>query len=190
MDTKDIIPVGSGFVYEMEYSGEIPEDNIIETEDNKFGDIEAGATLTYTCDTSILKDDFGIVTRTILTAETVTFGFGVITWVYKKLNAMCSTARVTDASGIRTVKIGGIKNANGSKRLIRFVHKDDLKGDVRITLVGTNTGGLTLAYTIGAATKVEPTITAEPIDGEGTLVIIELEIPDPPVDPPVEPPVG
>jgi hypothetical protein len=141
---KQGIPAGSGYIYETAFSGTIPEDNVIETDVNRLGYIEKGATLTYKATFKKFKDDMGRVARNLLTDEDATFKFGLVSWVYSKLNKLCSTCRVTEKDGGRTIKIGGIGNDDGLKHLFRFVHPDKLLGDVRITIVGTNTGGLSL----------------------------------------------
>lgn len=177
-DTEKVgIPVGSGYIYETEFTGKIPADTEIETDVNQLGYIEKGATLTYKATYKNFADDMGKVKRTKLTAEEVTFKFGLISWVYSKLNALCSTCRVTEKDGGRTVKIGGIENDDGKKHLFRFFHPDKELGDVRITIVGTNTGGLSLKYAPDDSTSLEPEISAEPNDKEGTLVLIDINDP-------------
>lgn len=171
------IPVGSGYIYETAFSGNIPEDNIIEIEINKLGYIEKGATLTYKATFKKFKDDMGRVARNVLTEEDVTFKFGLISWVYSKLNKLCSTCRITEKDGGRTIKIGGIGNDDGLKHLFRFVHPDKQLGDVRITIVGTNTGGLSLKYAVDDSSNIEPEISAEPSDDEGTLVLLDIKDP-------------
>lgn len=174
---KTGIPVGSGYIYEMPFTGDIPEDNAIETDDNRLGYIQKGATLVYKGTTKSFTDDMGKMKRTKLTEETVTFKFGLIAWAYSKLNALCATCRVTEKNGGRTIKIGGIDNDDGKKHLFRFVHPDKELGDVRITIVGTNTGGLSLQYATDSATEPEPEITAEPSDNEGTLCLLDITDP-------------
>lgn len=174
---KTGIRVGSGYIYEMTFTGEIPEDGVIEVDANRLGYIEKGATLGYKATFKNFTDDMGKVKRAKLTAEEVTFKFGLISWVYSKLNALCSTARVTEKDGGRTVKIGGIENDDGKKHLFRFFHPDKELGDVRITIVGTNTGGLSLKYAPDDSTSLEPEISAEPNDKEGTLVLIDITDP-------------
>lgn len=171
------IPVGSGFIYETAYTGEIPEDDAIETPENRLGFIKKGATLTYKATTKSFTDDMGKVKRTTLTEEEVTFKLGLIAWAYSKLSALCSTCRITERDGGRTIKIGGIENDDGKKHLFRFVHPDKQLGDVRITIVGTNTGGLSLQYAPDDATTLEPEITAEPNDTEGTLCLLDVTDP-------------
>jgi hypothetical protein len=171
---KTGIPVGSGYIYEMGFNGgDIPANDVIETDSNRLGYIEKGATLTYKATFKKFSDDMGKVKRSKLTDEDVTFKFGLISWVYSKLNSLCSTCRITEGNGKRTIKIGGVENDDGKKHLFRFVHPDKQLGDLRITIVGTNTGGLSLKYAPDDSTTVEPEISAEPSDNEGTLVIME-----------------
>lgn len=175
---KTGIPAGSGYIYVTAFDGAtIPNDNVIETEANRLGYIEKGATLTYKSTFKKFKDDMGKVARNILTDEDVTFKFGLISWIYSKLNYLCSTCRITERDGGRTVKIGGTGNDDGKKYLFRFVHPDKQLGDVRITIVGTNTGGLSLKYASDDSTNIEPEISAEPSDDEGTLVLLDIEDP-------------
>jgi len=167
------IPVGSGYVYEMPFTGTIPKDTEIETDANRLGYIEKGATLTYKPTYKTFTDDMGQVRRSKLTAEEATFKFGLISWAYGKLNALCSTCRITEANGKRTIKIGGIANDDGRRHLVRFYHPDNELGDLRITIVGTNTGGFALKYAPDDPTGLDPEITATPSDDEGTLILIE-----------------
>lgn len=175
---KKGIPVGSGHIYETIFDGStIPTNDVIETEANRLGHIEKGATLTYKPTFKPFKDDMGKVKRNVLTDEDVTFKFGMISWVYSKLNKLCSTCRIIERDGGRTVKIGGVENNDGLKHLFRFVHPDNELGDVRITIVGTNTGGLSMKYAADDSTNIEPEISAEPSDDEGTLVLLDIEDP-------------
>ena len=173
MAEKQGIPVGSGEIYETEFTGDIPEDSKIETDENRLGHIQKGATLTYKPTYKTFKDDLGKIFRIVLTEEEVTFKLGLVSWVYSKLQSLCSTCRVTEKDGGRTIKIGGVNNDNGKKHLFRFVHKDPELGDLRLTIVGTNTGGLSLQYATDDSTNIEPEITAQPSDSDGTLIVID-----------------
>ena len=100
-----------------------------------------------------------------------------MTWNGKTLEKLCNTARITEVSGKRTVKIGGIGNQDGKKYIIRFVHLDPIDGDVRITIVGSNQAGFKMAFAKDKATIVDAEFKAEPNDNEGTLIILEETIP-------------
>lgn len=180
-DTSLNIPVGSAYVYCTEFTGEIPDDATIETAENHLGDIEAGLTITYTMESETLQDDFGHKRRTVLTSEDVKARLGMITWNYLRMQKLTSTARVTEDSAkkTRTIKIGGLGNNDGKLWLFRFFHPDPVAGDVRITIVGTNTGGFEILYQKNAASKIEPEITAVASDDEGTLITFTESIPEP-----------
>ena len=92
------IILGSGKVYIVAFTDEIPEDATIEVEDNLLGLIQGGATLEYAPEFYTAEDDYGLAQKTILTKEEVTFKTGIITWCLKTLEKLCSTARVTDDS--------------------------------------------------------------------------------------------
>lgn len=91
---------------------------------------------------------------------------------------LCQTARVTEdkAKGIRTVKIGGIGNATGKKYLLRFVHKDTQDGNIRVTIVGNNQAGFTIAFAKDSETVIDAEFKAQPMDKEGTLILYTEDI--------------
>ena len=65
MDSERII-LGSGKLYCMVFTGEIPADTAIETDANQLAHIKGGASLEYTAETYTAKDDLGVVQKTIL----------------------------------------------------------------------------------------------------------------------------
>jgi hypothetical protein len=170
------IPIGSGNLFETEFTGAIPADSVIETEANRIGRIEKGATCQYKPTTKTFKDDYGIQQRTVLTDEEVTLKASLISWSSANLDVYSLTGRVTETQGHRTVKIGGLGNASGKKYLWRFVHPDKEFGDVRLTVVGTNTGGFTLTYKPDDAGNMDLEITAQPSDNEGTRILYDEEV--------------
>lgn len=178
MTDPEKIVLGSGSLYIMEFTGSIPESSVIETEANRLGYIQGGASLEYKPETYTAEDDLGLIAMTKLTKEAVTLKSGVMTWCAKTLKKICSTARVTEDTSkkTRTVKIGGINNQDGKKYLIRFIQNDPVSGNIRITVVGRNTIGITLAFAKDKETVVDTEFTAEPLDDEGTLVIYEEDI--------------
>ncbi len=171
------IVLGSGKLYCMEFTGTIPANNVIEVEDNRLGYIQSGCSLEYKPKFYQAKDDLGYVSKTVLTEEEVKLKSGVMTWNGSTLKKLCSTARVNEANGIRTVKIGGVGNDNGKKYLIHFVHEDAIDGDIRVSIVGNNQSGFTLSFKKDKETVVDAEFLALPIDNEGTLVIYQEEIP-------------
>lgn len=177
LTAEEKIVLGSGNVYIAEFSGTVPADGTIETEDNRLGKITGGASLEYKPSFYTAEDDLGTVMKTIITKEDVTFKSGLMTWCGKTLTKLCATARVTEAAGKRTVKIGGIAMNDAKKYVIRFVHDDPVEGKVRVTIVGNNQAGFTLAFLKDKETVVDATFTAHPLDSEGTKVIYEEQIP-------------
>lgn len=172
------IVLGSGKLYTTVFDGTIPENTALEIEDNLLGLIQGGATLEYKPKFYDVTDDLGLVQKTILTEEEVTLKSGVLTWCGKTLGRLCSTARVTEANGKRTVKIGGLNNQDGKQYIIRFVHEDKTDGDIRITIVGNNQGGFSFKFAKDKETVVDAEFKAAPMDGEGTQIIYEEDIPN------------
>ena len=172
------IVLGSGKLFVTEMTGaDIPADAVIETEANILGYIQGGASLEYKPEFYTAEDDQGLAKKTILTKEEATLKSGIMTWCGNTLKKICSTARVTEAAGKRTVKIGGVGKQDGKKYIIRFLHEDTLDGDIRITIVGKNTAGFTLAFAKDKETVIDAEFTAQPQDADGTLILYEEEIP-------------
>ena len=170
------IPVGSGYLYHDVFTGAVPADADIETEAHRLGYIEKGGEVDYKPTFKTFKDDFGDAQRTVLTAEEATFKASLIAWSMGDFNAFTSTARVTESQGRRTIKIGGLANDSGKVHLFRFVHPDATYGDVRITIVGTQTGGFTLSFKPDDASNMALEITAQSSDSEGTLILLDEEV--------------
>lgn len=140
------------------------------------GYIQGGATLTYTPEFYTAEDDLGYVAKKIITSEEVVLSSGVMTWNGATLAKLCSTARVTETQGIRTVKLGGVSNFDQKKYLIRFLHEDSADGDIRLTIVGSNENGFEMAFAKDKETVINAEFKAMPLDNEGTLLIYSEEI--------------
>ncbi len=175
MDKEKII-LGSGKLYCMEFMGNIPEDAIIETEENRLGYIKGGATVTYTPTYYEAKDDLGIVTKKIITEETASFKSGIMTLNANRLSVLCNTGRVEEKDNIRTLKIGGVGNFDGKRYVIHFLHEDAKDGDIRIDIVGTNEAGFTISFNKDAETVVDAEFKCQSMDKEGTLILYREEI--------------
>jgi hypothetical protein len=173
--TKRIV-LGSGKLYITEFSGTVPDDAAIEKQDNILGYISGGATLSYEPEFYTAQDDLGIAVKKMITSETVTLKSGVMTWDGNTLKKLCSTARVSDDTDKRVVKIGGVGNYDGTQYVIRFVHNDS-EGDIRITIVGTNEAGFEIAFAKDSETVIDAEFTALPMDDDGTLIEYREELP-------------
>lgn len=170
------IVLGSGDIFVTEFSGAIPADDVIETDENNLGYVQGGASVEYKPTTYTAKDDFGRVQKTIVTEEEAILKSGIVTWNGNTLTKLSSTARVTETATKRTVKIGGTGNDNGKNYVIRFRHKDAVDGDVRVTIVGKNEAGFSLAFAKDKETVVDAEFKAMPHDSDGTLIVYEEEI--------------
>ncbi len=181
IDDSGRIILGSGELYQMEYDGEtIPDDATIETEDNRAGNIKSGAKVEYSASSNTQKSDNGRVSVTILTEETVKMITGMITWADMWLETAIRTARkVTDGvpEGHTRFHIGGLNHVSTKNWLYRFVHTYSNGGQLRLTMTGKNTGTVSINFDPENPTTVDAEITAEPIKGDGTLLILDLYFP-------------
>lgn len=178
INDSDEIILGSGDLYLMAFTGSIPEDKVIEAEENRAGNIKAGASIEYSSSSTTVEDDKGRVKKTIITKEDVKMKTGMITWAPMWLQALIATARVDEKSkaGHRVIKIGGLSNQNKTRYLFRFVHTRDDGRKLRVTVTGKNTGAITLKFDPENATTVDAEITAESLDAEGTLIYYDDEL--------------
>ena len=106
---------------------------------------------------------------------------GLITWSPAYLQALIETARVTETgkSGQhkhRTYKLGGLANKTGKRYLYRFVHTRDDGRKLRITVTGKNSGTISIAFQNDNPTQVDAEVTAQSLDSDGTLVIMDDEL--------------
>ena len=176
MSYTDRIALGSGKLYVAEFSGTIPGDSTLETDANLLGAIQGGASIEYKATYYDAIDDSGKRVKTILTDEEAVLKSGVMTWNGNTLKKLCATATVTEAITKRIVKIGGVSNQDGKKYVVRFLHEDDVDGDCRLTIVGTNRAGLAIAFAKNKETVINAEFKALPSDEDGTLITYEEEI--------------
>lgn len=166
----DVITLGSGTLMIKEYNGTMPEYSAFSETNDLLGRISGGATLEYSGEWYTAKDDTGKIIKTIITDETVTLKTGVITWNGKTLTKLCSTGRVSDTNGIRTVKIGGIGNYDGKSYALCFHHEDKVDGDIWILIRGVNQSGFSLSFQKNQETTIDAEFAALSQDNDGTLI--------------------
>jgi len=172
------IPLGSGELYVIPWTGKVPEDLSIEQDENKIGFIKNGATISYSSEYYTAKSDNGKATKTRLVSETATFNYGLITWNAVTVSKLISTTTISspmEPKPKRTLLIGGVEKDDQRLYLWRFVVKDKKDGDIRITVVGKNTGGWSAAFQNSQESILQPSIQCEPLDDNGTLIIYEEE---------------
>ena len=172
----DKITLGSGKAYIMEYDGTMPEVSAVCVDDNELGKIQGGAELTYTAETHEEKDDLGTVAKVVITAEEAILKLGLITFNGATLAKLADRCKVTEASGKRTLHIGGAGNAQGKEWVVCFHHHDAVDGDIWVMVRGANQAGLTLTFAVDAGTKIEPEFKALPCDDNGTLITYIEEV--------------
>ena len=105
--TKETITLGSGKLFILKFTGEIPEDSEIEQESNIAGYIQGGASISYSPEHYTAEDDLGYVKKTIITKEEAKLTSGIMTWNADTLKQLCATGRVSEdkQKGLRTIKI-------------------------------------------------------------------------------------
>ena len=168
----DEMILGSGKLYITEFTDTIPANETFEAAGNLLGHVSGGASIEYKPTYYTAKDDLGLVTKTVITDEEATLKSGICTLNGDTIAKLCATARVTEdtTNHTRTVKVGGIANDNGKQYALRFVHTDE---NIRVTIVGRNQSGFTLAFAKDKETVVDAEFKAEPHDTDGTLIIFE-----------------
>lgn len=174
--SKDSITLGSGIPYIMEFTNTMPDVETICKEENRLGYCKGGAELSYTEETMEEKDDLGFVSKVITTSEEAILKLGLLTWNGSALKHLADRCDVTEASGKRTIHIGGAGNTQGKEWVICFKHEDKKDGNLWVLIRGRNTAGFTLTFAADAGTVAEPEFKALPQDTKGTLITLIEEI--------------
>nr|WP_302599970.1 hypothetical protein [uncultured Cellulosilyticum sp.] len=180
---KEDITLGVGWLYIAEYSGSIPENSVIETEDNQIGHLSGGVSLEYTCERTDLEDDLGAVVDSRITKESAIMKAGALSWGQETLAKLSETSTVVEdiTNNIITVWIGGKANANGKEYLVHFVHqlKDGRK--IRLTIKAVPNSGFTLGFNKEDGTVIDMEFKALAMDKsvtdgkEGRLIRYQKE---------------
>lgn len=177
MSKIERITLGSGDLYIAPFvAGTAPTVETVKVDANFLGYISGGATLEYKPSYYTAKDDSGKVTKTILTDEEVTLKSGILTFNATTLKKMTDTARITETTTLRTLKIGGVSNQTGAKYAILFHHADEVDGDIDVLIVGNNQAGFSLAFAKDKETVIDAEFKAAAMDSEGTLILYSEEI--------------
>lgn len=174
--TNETIVLGSGKIYMVEFTGNVPDTKTLCVPTNVLGFISGGASLEYKPEFYKAVDDLGLKTKTILQSEEVKLKSGVMTWNGDVLKKLVSTGRVEKTAERRIVKIGGVSNQDGKLYAICFHHEDKIDGDIWVTIVGRNESGFNIAFAKDKETVVDAEFTAQSLDAQGTLIIYEEQI--------------
>lgn len=172
----EVITLGSGDLMVKEFEDVMPAYTDFNVETDLLGRILGGCSLEYKGEWHEAKDDTGKAHKAIMTEEEVLLKSGILTWNGKTLEKLCATARVTEADGIRTVKIGGVGNQNNKSYALCFHHTDKTDGDVWVVVRAVNQGGFALAFAKDKETVIDAEFKCLPHDDEGTLVTYHEEI--------------
>ena len=179
--TKKTASLGSGIAYVVEYTmDKMPgaaELVALAVDGNKAGETKGGATFTYTTNTHKEQDDHGTVVRIITLDEEAKLRLGLFTWEPEMLTKLSATGRVVEDGEYAVIKLGGLQNDKGKRYIVIFKQIDPELGDLYVALVGTNTAGITIAFSRDATSKLEPEFTALQHDDEGTLAIMFEALP-------------
>ena len=168
--TTEKITLGSGEMFILEFTGELPTTEDICQSENRLGHVSGGATLEYTPSYYTARDDLGVVSKTIVTEEEATLKSGILTFNGETLTKLTETGRVSEDGNIRTVKIGGIKNSDRKNYVICFYVHDAADGDCWVMIVGRNEAGFSLSFAKDKETIIDAEFKCQPMDDEGTLI--------------------
>ena len=174
--TTEKITLGSGEMFIMEFTGELPTTEDICQPENRLGHVSGGATLEYTPSYYTARDDLGVVSKTIVTEEEATLKSGILTFNGETLTKLTETGRVSEDGNIRTVKIGGIKNSDRKNYVLCFYVHDAADGDCWVMIVGRNEAGFSLSFAKDKETIIDAEFKCQPMDDEGTLICYIEEV--------------
>ncbi len=179
MATNNNIILGSGKLYIAKFTAGTDFDlATVAVEANQVGLIQGGATLEYKPSTYEVKDDLCVVYKRFITSEEATLKSGILTWDLAALDKIVGNKNYTTTAAKRTLKLGG----NGAREMeqfaVVFVHTKTDGCAIRVGVIGTNEAGLSLSFAADKETVVDAEFRAIGSDENGTLVIIEEDLPN------------
>lgn len=172
--TENTITLGSGeaFITEYDATTGMPDVETLCVDDNRLGWIQGGAELSYTAELHEEKDDLGMVSKVVVNDEEAILKLGMLTWNGNTLAKLVDRCKVTEASGKRTIHIGGSGNTQGKEWVVCFYQNDPKDGKLWVLIRGTNQSGITLTFAKDAGTKLEPEFKAMVQDDNGSLITV------------------
>lgn len=171
-DATDML-LGSGDLYIMEFNGTIPENSVIEMDENRIGGIKGGANLSYKPTIYSAVDDMRRMKKSTITAEEVIFKSGFLSFDLGELAKLCLGAVYTKGQTEDVLEGGG--GTTIQQYVIRFVHTMDTGMKVRTTVVGIPGNGFELALSPEAETVINAEFIAAPMNNKGRLFKISKE---------------
>lgn len=165
--------LGSGDLYIVAYSGTIPSNTVIETEDNRIGGIKGGATLTYKPSIYSATDDMRRMKKSLITGEEVTFKSGFLSFDLGEIAKLALGATYNSTSSEETLEGGG--GTIIQQYVLQFVHTMDTGLKVRTTIVGIPSAGFELLFNPEKESTTNAEFIAAPMDNKGRLFKISKE---------------
>lgn len=144
---KDEIILGAGEVFIYEFTGtEIPEDNVIETEEHNVGHCSGGFTIDYKPTSYEVLNQYEKTVKKFITKEEISAKTGVISWALEKLSLLSTAEYSADkAKKARKLLFTG-KGKSIKTVLLRFVHTKENGKKVRFTMIGQGGSGFALEF--------------------------------------------
>lgn len=147
MEKNEEILMGSGELYMYEFDGtEIPEHDIIETEDHNVGHCNSGFSIDYKPELYDVKNQYGKIVKRFTISEEITIKTGIISWSLNKLSMLSTAVFLADkVKKVRKLIFGGRKSLKTV--LVRFVHEKENGKKLRFTAIAQGGNGFALEFT-------------------------------------------
>lgn len=174
---KDEIILGAGEVFIYEFNDtQIPENDVIETDEHNVGHCSGGFTIDYKPTSYEVLNQYEKIVKKFITKEEISAKTGIISWALDKLSLL-STAEYTVDKEKKTRKLLFTGKGKSIKTvLLRFVHTKENGKKIRFTMIGQGGSGFALEFS-AKELVVDTEITAiNKIDG--FLASFEEELTD------------
>ncbi len=174
---KDEIILGAGEVFIYEFNDtQIPENDVIETDEHNVGHCSGGFTIDYKPTSYEVLNQYEKIVKKFITKEEISAKTGIISWALDKLSLL-STAEYTVNKEKKTRKLLFTGKGKSIKTvLLRFVHTKENGKKIRFTMIGQGGSGFALEFS-AKELVVDTEITAiNKIDG--FLASFEEELTD------------
>lgn len=144
---KDEIILGAGEVFIYEFNDtQIPENDVIETDEHNVGHCSGGFTIDYKPTSYEVLNQYEKIVKKFITKEEISAKTGIISWALDKLSLL-STAEYTVNKEKKTRKLLFTGKGKSIKTvLLRFVHTKENGKKIRFTMIGQGGSGFALEF--------------------------------------------
>ena len=144
---KDEIILGAGEVFIYEFNDtQIPENDVIETDEHNVGHCSGGFTIDYKPTSYEVLNQYEKIVKKFITKEEISAKTGIISWALDKLSLL-STAEYTVDKEKKTRKLLFTGKGKSIKTvLLRFVHTKENGKKIRFTMIGQGGSGFALEF--------------------------------------------